>query len=429
MKAGPHRASSPVSNLLESDSLTRPKRRGTPFAHPHGMAFRRAPAAARRAFVSSPSLTVLRRVVLSLALFSLGSCLHASPKTEHLDTRAPKQVLNTLRRSTKLLVEIRTQAGTVVTTPNHLFAKVGSGWTPAGKLAPGDLLVSRAAPEGTPILGTLIRTVPETTVYNLTIDKTHSYLVGSQALLVHNDCSNPRKTLRELLDEDKRTTLRELMERTALEDARKQQENRLKKAEIRARLADARKRREDAKRNFNDAKGPTCNACPLAALGDWGTVQRFMDRHGQGADDLTPREISQLLHDLGLVDLDTPGLKAFPPGESGGRLTKMMEGDLRPVMSEFTKMQRDALEFMGSSSSNTFLVNTTFYDSHGSHTRALVAIRQADGTITFLDPSTKPPEVLNGLDQYTTKVTVTPTNVDWRFNRNLTQLFGGAPIR
>jgi hypothetical protein len=99
--------------------------------------------------------------------------------------------LGTTRRSTTQLVEIRTKEGAVVTTPDHLFAKAGSGWTPAGELADGDRVVSRAAPNGTPIAVTK-RTVPATTVYNLTVDRTHSYLVGPQGLLAHNvNCAGP----------------------------------------------------------------------------------------------------------------------------------------------------------------------------------------------------------------------------------------------
>jgi intein/homing endonuclease len=74
---------------------------------------------------------------------------------------------------------------TLVTTPEHPFAKVGVGWTRAADLTRGDR-VETAGGEHATVVGVEIREVQPTPVYNLTVSRTHAYFVGAQALLVHN---------------------------------------------------------------------------------------------------------------------------------------------------------------------------------------------------------------------------------------------------
>lgn len=99
-------------------------------------------------------------------------------------------VLGTTRKTTTKLVTIRTSEGTVVTTPEHPFARFEGEWTPASQLTIADRLVSHASSTGARILDIQTRNVSATAVYNLTIDKTHAYFVGPERLLVHNvDCA------------------------------------------------------------------------------------------------------------------------------------------------------------------------------------------------------------------------------------------------
>jgi Pretoxin HINT domain len=98
----------------------------------------------------------------------------------------PRRVVGVTKKVTRTLVSIRTADAVVVATPEHPFAKVGAGWTPASQLAPGDMIVAAARPEGARVLAVTVNDVPPTEVYNLTVEKTHTYFVGSQELLVHN---------------------------------------------------------------------------------------------------------------------------------------------------------------------------------------------------------------------------------------------------
>jgi hypothetical protein len=99
-----------------------------------------------------------------------------------------------LRREVTALVTLTTKAGVLVTTPEHPFAVVGKGWVAADKLSRGDRV--RDA-KGQPIaLVDVQRTQSaKTAVYNLEVERTHTYFVGGDALLVHNTCSRGPKTI------------------------------------------------------------------------------------------------------------------------------------------------------------------------------------------------------------------------------------------
>jgi hypothetical protein len=118
-----------------------------------------------------------------LALTALG-CSRSPALQESAMRLTSARVLGTTQRTSATLVTLRTNSEVVVTTPEHPFARIGGGWTPASTLKVGDLI---QGPTGlTPIVGVTAQPVPPTTVYNLTIAKTHSYFVGQNALLVHN---------------------------------------------------------------------------------------------------------------------------------------------------------------------------------------------------------------------------------------------------
>lgn len=76
------------------------------------------------------------------------------------------------------------------TTPGHLFFTADRSWAEAQSLAPGEDVLSAS---GESIHVARVSRVPDTaTVYNFTVDETHTYFVGSKMAWVHNpalDCN------------------------------------------------------------------------------------------------------------------------------------------------------------------------------------------------------------------------------------------------
>jgi hypothetical protein len=137
-----------------------------------------------------------------------------------------------LRRETRTLVTLYTAAGPIVTTPEHPFARVGSGWTAAGDLASGDRIVTADEAEPAIVLRSETRQVEPTSVYNLTVEPGHAYYVGVDRLLAHNmqkgQCSNAYPT-------EKAKDRRERLKAEKEAEARKKQEEReRRKAETEA---------------------------------------------------------------------------------------------------------------------------------------------------------------------------------------------------
>ena len=102
-------------------------------------------------------------------------------------------VFRTHTRTAPALVEIRLSDGGVVeATPEHPFYCVASrSWVAAGALRSGDLLMT---PSGETLSVVDVRYSEKTAVpvYNLTVERTHTYFVGSgggEAVLVHNTCA------------------------------------------------------------------------------------------------------------------------------------------------------------------------------------------------------------------------------------------------
>jgi Pretoxin HINT domain len=104
---------------------------------------------------------------------------------------APQRVNDVVRRQTQQLVHIETGHQSFVTTPEHPFARVGSGWVPAGDLAPGDWLIS-AKFGRVRVYAVYAETLAEPVlVFNLGVERTHAYLIGTDQVLVHNTgCNN-----------------------------------------------------------------------------------------------------------------------------------------------------------------------------------------------------------------------------------------------
>jgi hypothetical protein len=101
-----------------------------------------------------------------------------------------KEVVSTKVRTAPSTLVIEVEGGTrVETTPEHPFYVEGTGWTPAGRLAIGNAIVTRAGPS-VKIVRIETKETPAT-VYNFEVADTHSYFVGcikGSGVWVHNQC-------------------------------------------------------------------------------------------------------------------------------------------------------------------------------------------------------------------------------------------------
>jgi hypothetical protein len=295
-------------------------------------------------------------------------------------------------------VTLRTSETTLVTTPEHPFAKLGAGWTSASALAVGDRIVTRGAHDAT-LVGVEQRQVPPTPVYNLSVEKTHAYFVSDRALLVHNaGCGRGRGGGGE----------------PSLE-------------QVRAIVL--------PNQPFNNLGGDNsnCTACTMASLAGFNHVSTFVFAHRDqphivdslGGLDL-PR-LKEAMAQIGLRSSRTPDEGEFPPANEWSAARDRAAQPSPPPFSHWN----ESVEFMRSSTANTFAVLLMNYrrGEYGDH--ALVGVRQDDGRIVFLDFQRDPPQVLDlgptGLGLYS--MDVIPTDVDWRTNNPLSNLVnrgGGA---
>lgn len=103
----------------------------------------------------------------------------------------PFPVLETRNRSNASLVVVAAGGTTIRATPDHPFWVDSKGWTNAGDLHPGDLLVT-AADQRVPVES--VKPLTETaTVFNFEVDRAHTYFVSPLRLLVHNPCTRSRQ--------------------------------------------------------------------------------------------------------------------------------------------------------------------------------------------------------------------------------------------
>ena len=103
-----------------------------------------------------------------------------------LPTVVAQRVTATTKRAASRLVRLESEHDAFLTTPEHPFATLGSGWVSAGRLAPGDWLVSERF--GAVRLRS-VRNQPATRplpVFNLSVASSHAYFVGAARILVHN---------------------------------------------------------------------------------------------------------------------------------------------------------------------------------------------------------------------------------------------------
>ncbi len=88
----------------------------------------------------------------------------------------------------------------LTTTAGHRFFEAGVGFVPAGRLAIGCQIITRAGPplrlEAEHSTGKL------QTVYNFEVGGTHTYFVGKAGLWVHNDCKDVARKLKRRIGGD-----------------------------------------------------------------------------------------------------------------------------------------------------------------------------------------------------------------------------------
>lgn len=233
---------------------------------------------------------VAARLLLALACLFSGSSFAAaradravSPETAsptsvvECSARAelePARVSAVLHRTTRTLLTLHTAAGPIVTTPEHPFARVGSGWIPAAELGAGDRIVTADGDEPATVLQVDTQQVSPTSVYNLTVERGHAYYVGADRLLVHNmdkgQCSNNRPT-----EKAKDRRKREKAEKEARERAEQEERENLKReteATVKANEATLKARQREAIAALQELKEAIKALDPNALIGFRGSL-------------------------------------------------------------------------------------------------------------------------------------------------------------
>ncbi len=105
-------------------------------------------------------------------------------------------VVTVFARSVKALVDVELRGAdgrteVIRSTPEHPYWSPLRGWVEAADLQPGETLAS-ASGQTLWVLATAPMSVAEATVYNLEVDRAHTYFVGEHRALVHNDCTTPK---------------------------------------------------------------------------------------------------------------------------------------------------------------------------------------------------------------------------------------------
>jgi Pretoxin HINT domain len=81
---------------------------------------------------------------------------------------------------------LRIEGEWLETTPEHPFYIEGKGWVAAGDLLPGDKVRKADGTSGT--IETVEIVQRPKLMYNLTVEQAHTFFVGNQRWLVHNEC-------------------------------------------------------------------------------------------------------------------------------------------------------------------------------------------------------------------------------------------------
>lgn len=103
---------------------------------------------------------------------------------------SPQRVTQVFQKQTYSTLKIRFDDSVVETTHNHPFYSLSEGgWVEAGNLRKGDVVLDAY---GNAVCVKFTQTVHHSTavtVYNFTVENNHTYFVGDDAVLVHNECT------------------------------------------------------------------------------------------------------------------------------------------------------------------------------------------------------------------------------------------------
>jgi hypothetical protein len=359
-------------------------------------------------------MTHLRNAaIFSLLLLSF-SCERPrdrGPARQQHASQPSATVTGTTRRLTTHLVALRTRDGELVTTPDHPFAKLGKGWTRASALAVGDQIQSGTSRNSTTVFAIDHRYVQPRPVYNLTVARTHAYYVGSEALLVHNvDCNEGSSRPDEQDRREREARIREM-----LEDQRRSRRPRL---------------------SLNDSRGQNarnnCTFCTAAALSDADKLSTFLRDHR--LDDSAPLQLPDfeyMLRSSHLRSEVTPNPRAFQRDDLRAELEHEARTGARSREGKDPRSPVYTAEaYMQGTQVNTFALVVEFISRvqappgsghfvarHEGH--SLLAVKQGDGSILYIDAQEVPPGVYESLPRSAFKLTVYPTDVDYRYNRQL----------
>ena len=183
-----------------------------------------------------------------------------------------QRVTATVKREAVRLVHLRTEHEAFVTTPEHPFATPEAGWIPAGRLVPGDQVVSARSGTLRVLSVQNERAVQSRAVFNLTVASSHAYVVGASQVLVHNrKCKDPAERDREIeaAERELEALMLNLVVAVAEDKLRLQQRvNQLKRQVAKLKAARARRKRTDAQRQQAAGAEPAPSAPePVVALG------------------------------------------------------------------------------------------------------------------------------------------------------------------
>jgi hypothetical protein len=315
------------------------------------------------------------------------------------------------------LVTVRTSSATLVTTPEHPFAKIGAGWTRAADLTRGDRVQTAGGGNAT-VVGVEIREAQPTAVYNLTVSKTHAYFVGSQAVLVHNaDCGDPSSSGPNRArqgEEDPNERHEQSRARRAARIAHRRRQRELEQQRAYERQYEQRRMVENP---FNDLPGQAdCGYCVLAGLTDSNTVSSFILEHNLRPESplLSLSQMLNAMRALGLTSGDTAAPRQFFPAAPDATIARV-ERDLSNGHPHPTfPFHEDAKRFMENSDAETFVVTLKYWDGSAFVAHAMLAGKRDDGSIFYLELQQVPPAVYDNIDPRSVGAVVVPTDVDWQ---------------
>lgn len=331
----------------------------------------------------------------------------ASPPTSGTERTQRARVVGTVARLAGSLVTISTDGGTVIATPEHPFARMGHGWTPARELVVGDQIrTARGGPHV--VLRTRVQDLEKPVrVYNLTIDPGHSYYAGVGSLLVHNggSCSRPAR-----LEDDE-------ISETSIERRHGPPPGTLQ---------------------VNDSEGnlreENCAYCTQAAAHDLSSVSTLIARL-KTLEERDPPPPPPVL-DLSFLGIREPEGEASGPRvpyewkphnptyEEAGRQFKLL-GLVNKSTTSSRKFRATAAaeRFMRRTPEDTFAVavEQSFSGPGGipmSTKHMVLAIRKADHSLQYIDFQQVPPIISTSLPGELSFVA--PLDVEWRDNQQIT---------